>query len=107
MSDIIGCLTIDPKGRTTLPKELRDALGLSENTLLRVERMDNGSFELVPVELVPRDQIWFRSPDVQGRIEAAEEDFRAGRFTCTSGGVATQRYLDALKQEDYAGPTKR
>lgn len=107
MSDTIGCLTIDSKGRTTLPRELRDALGLSENTLLRVERADNGTFELVPVELVPRDQMWFHSSEVQGRIAAAEEDFRAGRFTRTSGGAATQRYLDSLKQEDHASPKKR
>lgn len=107
MTHTIGCLTIDSKGRTTFPRELRDALGLSENTLLRVERADNGTFELVPVELVPRDQMWFHSPEVQGRIAAGEEDFRAGRFTPTSGSAETQRYLDSLKEEDNASPRKR
>ena len=41
MTQTIGCLTIDPKGRTTLPREMRDALGLSPDTLLRVDRTDS------------------------------------------------------------------
>jgi bifunctional DNA-binding transcriptional regulator/antitoxin component of YhaV-PrlF toxin-antitoxin module len=107
MTQTIGCLTIDPKGRTTLPREMRDALGLSSDTLLRVDRTDSGTFELVPVELVPRDQMWFHAPETQSRIAAAEEDFRAGRFTHTRGSAETQRYLDSLKKTDTAGSKKR
>lgn len=107
MTQTIGCLIIDSKGRTTFPRELRGALGLSENTLLLVERTDNGAFELVPVELVPRDQIWFHTPEVQERLAAAEEDFRAGRFTHTFARAETQRHLDSLKREDNASPKDR
>ncbi len=107
MTQTIGCLTIDPKGRTTLPREMRDALGLSSGTLLRVDRSDSGTFELVPVEMVPRDQMWFHSPEIQSRIAAAEEDFREGRFIRTRGSAETQRYLDSLKEENSAGSKKR
>ena len=107
MTEVLGCLTIDQKGRTTIPQEMRTALGLAPGTQLRVDRTDTGAFELTPVELVPRDQLWFHTPGIQARVAAAEEDFRGGRSTRTNGAEDTQRFLDALKVPGDAKPAAR
>jgi AbrB family looped-hinge helix DNA binding protein len=96
-SATLGFLTIDPKGRATFPQELRRELGLGEHTQLRIDRTADGSYELVPVELIPRDQLWYHSAEGRARIERAEGDFESGRSTRTSGEAATQRHLDSLK----------
>jgi AbrB family looped-hinge helix DNA binding protein len=94
----IGFLTIDPKGRATFPKEVRRELGLGEHTQLRVDRTEAGSYELVPVELVPRDQLWYHTAEARSRIERAEQEFREGDTTRTRGEEDTLRHLDGLKQ---------
>lgn len=107
MSETLGCLTIDQKGRTTIPQDLRLALGLKAGTQLRIDRSDSGAFELIPVELIPRDQLWFHTPEVQARIAAAEGDFREGRFAHTDGPEDAQRYLDSLKATGNTKPPTR
>lgn len=42
MSHIIGFLTIDRKGRTTIPQEMRKRLGITPGVKLRIEQTDNG-----------------------------------------------------------------
>ena len=96
MSRTIGYLTIDPKGRTTLPQEMRKQLGVSEGIQLRIDVTDTGSFEIVPSVSVPLDQLYYHSPEGRARLERAEEDFRLGRATRTSGEEETQRFLDSL-----------
>ena len=54
MSEVIGVVTVDKKGRAVFPVALRQELGLVDGTQLRVERTDEGAYELVPAELVPR-----------------------------------------------------
>ena len=93
----LGFLTLDAKGRATFPKELRDELGLREHTQLRVDLAPDGTYELVPVELVPVDQLWFHGAEGRSRVARAEDDFLAGRSTRTHGEPETLRHLDALK----------
>ena len=97
MSHTIGILTIDRKGRTTFPQEMREELGITEQTQLRVDRTDDGAYELVPAVVIPRDQLWYHSPEGRERLRNAESSFGAGRSTRTSGEAETQRYLDSLK----------
>jgi AbrB family looped-hinge helix DNA binding protein len=97
MSHTIGFLTVDPKGRTTLPLEMREALGLTPQTQIRVDRADDGTIELVPTVSIPQDQLWYHSPEGRERLRRAEESFGEGRSTRTVGEVDTQRYLDSLK----------
>ena len=93
----LGFLTIDRKGRTTFPLELRRELGLGEHTQLRIDRTGDGTYELVPAELIPRDQLWYHGAEGRARIERAEDDFRSGRATRTRGQAEAQRHLDSLK----------
>lgn len=91
-------LTLDQKGRTTLPEEVRAALGIEPGDLILLERTERGTFELVPATLVPKDQLWFHHPDMQARVAKAEKDFSEGRSTRTQTLEEAQALLDSLKQ---------
>ena len=98
MSHIIGYLTIDQKGRTTLPQEMRKQLGITAGVKLRVEQADNGAFELVPAVSIPQDQVVYHSQEGRARLERAEEDIRLGRVTRTRSPEEAQAFLDSLKK---------
>ena len=97
MSRIIGYLTIDQKGRTTLPQKMRKQLGITDGVQLRIEQADNGAFELVPAVSIPQDQLFYHSPEGRVRLERAEKDLRLGRVTRTDGAEEAQAFLDSLK----------
>jgi AbrB family looped-hinge helix DNA binding protein len=91
-------LTVDGKGRTTLPEEVRTSLRLRPGDFLLLEKTDRGTYELVPVSLVPRDQLWFHHPEMQKRVARAEADFSEGRVTRTKSPKEAQTFLDRLKK---------
>lgn len=99
MGAVLGVLTLDGKGRVVFPQKLRDELGLVEGTQLLVEREADGQVLLVPAELVPRDQLWFHSPEMRERMARAEESVQQGRSTRTKGEAQTQAHLDRLKSK--------
>jgi len=92
-------LTLDAKGRATLPEEVRSALGVEAGDIILLEATDHGTFEMTPARLVPRDQLWFHDPAIRKRVEAAEEDFAAGRSVRTETVDEAQVFLDSLKQQ--------
>ena len=92
-------LTLDKKGRTTLPEEVLQALGVGAGDFLLLERTDRGTYELVPATLVPNDQLWFHQPEMQDRIRRAEEQIASGRSTRTETPAEAQAFLDRLKAE--------
>jgi len=98
MSRVIGVVTLDKKGRAVFPLALREELGLVNGAQLRVERTDDGAYELVPAELVPRDQLYFHTPAMRRRIETAEENLREGSSTKTKGEREAIKFLDSLKK---------
>lgn len=92
-------LTLDKKGRTTLPEEVRQALGVGAGDFLLLERTDRGTYELVPATLVPNDQLWFHHPEMQARLRRAEEEISSGRSTRTETPDQAQALLDRLKEK--------
>ncbi|HEX7185661.1 MAG TPA: AbrB/MazE/SpoVT family DNA-binding domain-containing protein [Thermoanaerobaculia bacterium] len=98
MASAVSFLTLDKKGRTTLPEEIRSALGVEAGDLILLERTERGTFELVPATLVPNDQLWFHHPEMQARVARAESDFAEGRSTKTETPEEAQAFLDSLKQ---------
>jgi AbrB family looped-hinge helix DNA binding protein len=100
MSSVIS---LDKKGRTTLPEEVRSELGLKAGDFVILERTERGTFELVPASLVPNDQLWFYHPEMQRRIRDAEASITAGRATRSDGVAAVRRHLDALKRPGRRG----
>jgi AbrB family looped-hinge helix DNA binding protein len=97
MSELLGVLTVDGKGRTVLPLRVRHELGLDEGSQMRVERTDDGEILLIPAVLVPRDQLYFHTPEMRARLSRAETSFENGTSTRTNGETETQAFLDSLK----------
>lgn len=91
-------ITLDKKGRATLPEEVRSVLGVGAGDLILLEPTGHGTFEMVPASLVPKDQLWFHHPEVRERVESAEADFAAGRAVRTETPEEAQAFLDELKR---------
>ena len=91
-------VTLDKKGRATLPEDVRSALGVGAGDLIILERTERGTFELVPAALIPKDQVWFYHPEMQARIRKAEADLAAGRSTATRTPEEARAFLDGLKR---------
>ena len=72
-------LTLDAKGRATLPEEVREALGVGPGDFVLLERTEAGGYELVPAALVPTDQRWFQHPEMVRRVRDAEAEIAKGR----------------------------
>jgi AbrB family looped-hinge helix DNA binding protein len=99
MATVTAFLTLDKKGRATLPEEVRQALGVGAGDFLLLERTDRGTYELVPATLVPNDQLWFHHPEMQARVRRAEEEIAAGPSTRTETPAEAQALLDSLKKK--------
>lgn len=91
-------VTVDAKGRATLPEDVRRSLGLRGGDVLLLERTPHGTYELVPASLIPNDQLWFYHPEMQARVARAEADFAEGRSTTTRTLKEAQDFLDSLKR---------
>jgi bifunctional DNA-binding transcriptional regulator/antitoxin component of YhaV-PrlF toxin-antitoxin module len=98
MSHVSSFITLDKKGRATLPEDVRSSLGVGAGDLILLEPTDHGTFEMVPASLVPKDQLWFHHPEVRERVDAAEAEFAAGRSTRTETPQEAQAFLDDLKR---------
>lgn len=66
------------KRQVTIPRRAAEQLRLRTGDVLEV-RVQDGRIELVPMALIPRDQLWFWTPEWQAREREADEDIRAGR----------------------------
>jgi len=107
-SGTMSFMTIDAKGRATLPEDVRADLGLERGDIVLLEKTERGTYELVPAALVPRDQLWFYHPEMQERVARAEADLREGRFTRTETPEEAQALLDSLKSAASSrGPARR
>jgi AbrB family looped-hinge helix DNA binding protein len=102
MSSGVSYLSVDRKGRATLPEEVRESLGLRPGDFVLLERTERGTFELVPAALVPRDQLWFHHPEMQRRIRKAEADLAAGRADTARTASEAQALLDGHKSASRA-----
>ena len=94
----VSYLSVDQKGRATLPEEVRASLGLRPGDFVLLEKTERGTYELVPAALVPRDQLWFHHPEMQRRIRKAEADLADGRTKVTRTVAEAQTLLDTFKR---------
>lgn len=92
-------MSVDKRGRGTLPEEVRRDLGLEDEdtNLVLLEKTPHGTYELVPATLVPKDQLWFHHPEMRRRLKEAEADFSSGRSTQAKTPDEAQEILDTLK----------
>ena len=97
MATEVSYLSVDQKGRATLPEAVRASLGLRPGDFVLLEKTQRGTYELVPAALVPRDQLWFHHPEMQRRIRKAEADLAEGRTKVTRTVVEAKTLLDSFK----------
>jgi bifunctional DNA-binding transcriptional regulator/antitoxin component of YhaV-PrlF toxin-antitoxin module len=92
-------MSIDKRGRGTLPEQVRRDLGLKggDEDIVLFEKTPHGTYELVPAALIPMDQRWFHHPDIQARLEEAEADFREGRSTRVESPEEALAHLNRRK----------
>jgi len=95
-------IVVGDKGRVTLPESVRKHLGIAEGDELGVELSADGTAELIPLALIPRDQVWFAHPEMQGRISEALGDIRAGRTTRISASSDLRAHLGSLTRKGGA-----
>ena len=82
--------TVREKGRLTLPREIRRDLEIRPGDLLLFVPK-NGTVELIPADLVTRDQIGFLSKSVQKRVEEAETDMTSSKVRRIKGTRSLSR----------------
>ena len=88
--------TVSPKYQISLPKAVRERLGLKPGDRLMVEERD-GNVVLTPAATVPKDQLYFWSKRWQEGERRAEEDLAAGRISRPYGpGEADKLAADLL-----------
>lgn len=97
----MAVLTVDRRGRSTLPEEVRRELGIgdADQTLVLLERTSHGTWELIPAAVMPRDQLWFRHPEMVARIAEGEADLKEGRSSGADTPEGVQALLDEMKQD--------
>jgi AbrB family looped-hinge helix DNA binding protein len=66
------------KRQLTLPQEATSKLGLREGDVLELRIVDD-KIELVPMALIPRDQLWYWTPEWQTKEKEADRDIASGR----------------------------
>ncbi len=81
------------KRQLTIPQEALAKLRLNEGDVLEL-RVFNDKMELVPMALIPRDQLWYWTPEWQAKEKEAEEDIAAGRVKRFK---SAQKAIKALK----------
>ena len=85
---------VGPKFQVTIPKKVRDALGIKAGDLVETSLTREGAALIRPVVLV------HRKVDLDKRFEAAEADVKAGR---TVGPFKTARAaMSALNKRAHA-----
>ncbi len=70
--------TITKKGQVTIPREVREKLGLKPGDRI-VFTVEDGRIIGIPVEYIPKDQMYFWSKEWQKLEKSAENDKKNGR----------------------------
>jgi bifunctional DNA-binding transcriptional regulator/antitoxin component of YhaV-PrlF toxin-antitoxin module len=93
-------MTVDKRGRGTLPEQVRRDLGLGggDEDIVLFEKTPHGTYEVVPAALIPTDQRWFHHPAIQARLAEAEADFGEGRSTRADSPEAALAHLNRQKE---------
>jgi AbrB family looped-hinge helix DNA binding protein len=65
-------------GQVTIPKGIRQRIGLERGALVRFE-VEGNRVILIPEIEVPREQAWFWTPEWQGKELEADRDLAQGR----------------------------
>ncbi|WP_406377114.1 AbrB/MazE/SpoVT family DNA-binding domain-containing protein [Streptomyces sp. NBC_00197] len=86
--------TLRNNGQVTLPKAVRDALGVGQGDELEFEVTEAGTVEVHGLKKIRSDQAWFWTPEWQEGERRASEDIAAGRTTVHEDADAMFAHLN-------------
>jgi bifunctional DNA-binding transcriptional regulator/antitoxin component of YhaV-PrlF toxin-antitoxin module len=66
------------KNQVTIPHRISKALRLRKGDHMLM-RLVGGRVEMIPASLIPRDQLWFWTPEWQKKEREADDDIARGR----------------------------
>ena len=84
---------VGAKHQVTIPHRISKALKLKKGDHLLIRLVDR-RVELVPVTLIPKDQLWYWTPEWQQMEREADEDIARGDI---KGFDSVQELLKELK----------
>lgn len=90
------------KRQVTLPRRAISRLKLHEGDYLEM-RVAEDHIELVPLAMIPRDQLWFWTPEWQAMEKEADEDIKVGRVKSFS---SVEDLVGSLERARKRGATK-
>jgi len=70
---------VGAKHQVTIPRRISNALKLKTGDHMLVRLVDN-TLELIPAQVVPKDQRWFWTPEWQAREREVDEALARGEF---------------------------
>lgn len=70
---------IGGKRQVTIPHRISKALGIRKGDHMLV-RLVGSRVEMVPVSLIPKDQLWFWTPEWQAKEREVDEALARGEF---------------------------
>lgn len=85
---------IGAKQQVTIPRHISKALGLKKGDHLLVRLIDQ-RLEMVPASLIPRDQLWFWTPEWQAKEREVDEALARGDYKIAD---SVDAFLRALKK---------
>jgi antitoxin PrlF len=88
--------TIRSKGQITIPRPIRQALGVEEGDQVEFDVAPDGTVTLRGMKMIPADQAWFWTPEWQAGEREADADVAAGR---TEYFDSDEAFLAALDGE--------
>jgi len=88
--------TIRSKGQITIPRLIRQALGVEEGDQVEFDVTPDGTVTLRGMKMIPADQAWFWTPEWQAGERQADADIAAGR---TEYFDSDEAFLAALDGE--------
>jgi AbrB family looped-hinge helix DNA binding protein len=70
---------VGAKHQVTIPRRIARALRLKKGDHLLV-CLEGQRLEMVPASLIPKDQLWYWTPEWQAKEREVDEAFARGRF---------------------------
>ena len=86
------------KRQITLPRRAASRLRLHEGDYFDV-RVADDRIELVPMAMIPRDQLWYWTPEWQAKEREADEDLAAGRVKSFKSADSLIRSLQGTRRK--------
>ena len=80
---IFEAVRVGARHEVTIPRHILKALKLKKDDAILIRLVDR-RIELVPAALVPKDQLWFWTPEWQAKEREVDEALARGDFTQSS-----------------------